>query len=96
MQQRVMIAMAISCEPDLIIADECTTALDVTTQLQILELLRDISKRINTSILLITHNLAVVSHICSRVYVMYKGKTIESADSKDLFLNPNHSYRKIF
>ena len=94
MQQRVMIAMAISCKPELIIADECTTALDVTTQLQILDLLKEISKKINTAILLITHNLAVVSHICSRVYVMFEGKTIETATSKDLFNKPNHSYTK--
>ena len=94
MQQRVMIAMAISCKPDLIIADECTTALDVTTQLQILDLLKKISKKTNTAILLITHNLAVVSYLCSKVYVMHKGKTIESADSKELFNNPKENYTK--
>ena len=94
MQQRVMIAMAISCKPDLIIADECTTALDVTTQLQILDLLKKISKKTNTAILLITHNLAVVSYLCSKVYVMYNGKTIESADSKELFNNPKENYTK--
>ena len=71
-----MIAMAISCKPDLIIADECTTALDVTTQLQILDLLKKFQK--TTAILLITHNLAVVSYLCSKVYVMHNGKTIES------------------
>ncbi len=94
MQQRVMIAMAISCKPDLIIADECTTALDVTTQLQILDLLKEISNKISTAILLITHNLAVVSYLCSRVYVMYKGKTIETAQSKEIFYNPKESYTK--
>ena len=94
MQQRVMIAMAISCKPDLIIADECTTALDVTTQLQILDLLKNISKKTNISILLITHNLAVVSYICSKVYVMFEGKTIENAESKKLFLRPQHEYTK--
>ena len=94
MQQRVMIAMAISCKPDLIIADECTTALDVTTQLQILDLLKNISKKTNISILLITHNLAVVSYICSKVYVMFEGKTIENAESKNLFSNPQHDYTK--
>jgi peptide/nickel transport system ATP-binding protein len=94
MQQRVMIAMAISCKPDLIIADECTTALDVTTQLQILDLLKNISKKTNISILLITHNLAVVSYICSRVYVMFEGKTIESGESKNFFSRPQHEYTK--
>ncbi len=94
MQQRVMIAMAISCKPDLIIADECTTALDVTTQLQILDLLKNISKKTNISILLITHNLAVVSYICSKVYVMFQGKTIENAESKNLFARPKHEYTK--
>ena len=94
MQQRVMIAMAISCKPDLIIADECTTALDVTTQLQILDLLKSISKTKKISIIVITHNLAVVSYICSRVYVMFEGKTIESSISKNLFTNPQHDYTK--
>ena len=94
MQQRVMIAMAISCKPDLIIADECTTALDVTTQLQILDLLKNISKKTNISILLITHNLAVVSYLCSRVYVMFEGKTIESGESKNFFSRPQHEYTK--
>ncbi len=94
MQQRVMIAMAISCKPDLIIADECTTALDVTTQLQILDLLKSISKTKKISIILITHNLAVVSYICSRVYVMFEGKTIENNLSKNLFSKPQHEYTK--
>ena len=94
MQQRVMIAMAISCKPDLIIADECTTALDVTTQLQILNLLKEISSKIKTAILLITHNLAVVAYLCSRVYVMYGGKTIENAESRMLFSNPQKTYTK--
>jgi len=94
MQQRVMIAMAISCKPDLIIADECTTALDVTTQLQILNLLKEISSKIKTAILLITHNLAVVAYLCSRVYVMYGGKTIENAESRKLFSKPQKTYTK--
>ena len=94
MQQRVMIAMAISCKPDLIIADECTTALDVTTQLQILNLLKEISSKIKTAILLITHNLAVVAYLCSRVYVMYGGKTIENAERRKLFSKPQKTYTK--
>ena len=94
MQQRAMIAMAISCNPDLIIADECTTALDVTTQLQILNLLKDISKKINISIIIITHNLAVVAYLCTRTYVMHEGKTIEEAKTNDLFFNPKHDYTK--
>ena len=94
MQQRAMIAMAISCNPDLIIADECTTALDVTTQLQILNLLKDISKKINISIIIITHNLAVVAYLCTRTYVMHEGKTIEEAKTNDLFFDPKHDYTK--
>ena len=83
MRQRVMIAMALECDPRLIIADEPTTALDVTIQAQILELMKDLQKKENTSIIFITHNLGVVAEICDRVSVMYAGKIIESEDQSD-------------
>jgi peptide/nickel transport system ATP-binding protein/oligopeptide transport system ATP-binding protein len=92
MLQRVMIAMALSCKPDLLIADECTTDLDVTTQLQILELLKDSVAASGSSLLLITHNLGVVAHMCARVYVMYGGKIAESAGLFDIFEQPRHPY----
>ena len=92
MCQRVMIAMAMSCEPKLLIADEPTTALDVTIQAQILALMEDIRNRRNTGILLITHDLAVVAETCSRVIVMYAGNIVEEAPVKELFANPQHPY----
>ena len=92
MCQRVMIAMAMSCEPKLLIADEPTTALDVTIQAQILALMEDIRNRRNTGILLITHDLGVVAEICSRVIVMYAGNIVEEAPVKELFANPQHPY----
>jgi oligopeptide/dipeptide ABC transporter ATP-binding protein len=92
MQQRVMIAMGMSCSPDLIIADEPTTALDVTIQAQVLELLRDQTKLNNTSLLLITHNLGVVARYADRVNVMYAGRIVESAPSEELFERPRHPY----
>lgn len=92
MSQRVMIAMAMSCEPQLLIADEPTTALDVTIQAQILELMRKIQKERGTSILLITHDLGVVAEMCSRVIVMYAGKIVEEAPVETLFANPTHPY----
>ena len=92
MCQRVMIAMAMSCEPKLLIADEPTTALDVTIQAQILALMEDIRNRRNTGILLITHDLGVVAETCSRVIVMYAGNIIEEAPVKELFANPQHPY----
>ncbi len=94
MSQRVMIAMALSCEPELMIADEPTTALDVTIQAQILELMREIQQKKNTSILLITHDLGVVAEMCSRVIVMYAGRIVEEAPVKDLFASPIHPYTK--
>lgn len=94
MCQRVMIAMAMSCEPDLLIADEPTTALDVTIQAQILELMEEIRQKKNTSILMITHDLGVVASMCSRVIVMYAGKVVEEARVKDLFEKPMHPYTK--
>ena len=92
MCQRVMIAMAMSCEPKLLIADEPTTALDVTIQAQILALMEQIRDEKNTGILLITHDLGVVAETCSRVIVMYAGNIVEEAPVKELFANPQHPY----
>jgi peptide/nickel transport system ATP-binding protein/oligopeptide transport system ATP-binding protein len=92
MLQRVMIAMALSCKPDLLIADECTTDLDVTTQLQVLELLKESVAASGSSLLLITHNLGVVAHMCARVYVMYGGRVAEVANLFDIFEHPRHPY----
>lgn len=94
MQQRVMIAMAISCGPDLLIADEPTTALDVTIQAQILELLVELQQSMNMAILLITHNFGVVAETCSRVAVMYAGKVVEVGDTKEIFKNAAHPYSR--
>ena len=92
MRQRVMIAMALSCNPKIIIADEPTTALDVTIQAQILELMQDLSKEFGTSLIIITHNLGVVARYAHRVIVMYAGKIIESGDAKEIYHNPKHPY----
>lgn len=92
MRQRVFIAMAIVCNPKMIIADEPTTALDVTVQSQVLDLLKDLQKKLDTSILLITHNLGVVWDMCDSVMVMYAGKTVEYTDTKTLYKNPMHPY----
>ena len=92
MRQRVVIAMAIACEPALLIADEPTTALDVTIQAQILDLLQSLQRRTGLSILLITHDLGVVAQMCDRVLVMYAGQIVESAPVQDLFASPRHPY----
>jgi peptide/nickel transport system ATP-binding protein len=92
MRQRVMIAMALACEPELIIADEPTTALDVTIQAQILELLADLQSRLGLAVLLITHDLGVVAGLCHRVQVMYAGRLVESATAAELFADPGHPY----
>ncbi|MGE5702871.1 MAG: ABC transporter ATP-binding protein [Clostridia bacterium] len=92
MRQRVMIAMAMSCDPKLIIADEPTTALDVTIQAQILDLMRDLKEKTGTSIMLITHDLGVVAEMCDRVIVMYAGQVVEETDVDTLFENPKHPY----
>ena len=94
MRQRVMIAMALSCNPALLIADEPTTALDVTIQAQILDLMKMLKKRLKTSILLITHDLGVIAELCHRVAVMYSGNIVEYATAEDLFKNPRHPYTK--
>jgi oligopeptide/dipeptide ABC transporter ATP-binding protein len=92
MRQRVMIAMALSCNPKIIIADEPTTALDVTTQAQLLELMKEMVVRINTSLIIVTHNLGVVARYAERIYVMYSGRIVESGLSEDIFENPHHPY----
>lgn len=94
MRQRVMIAMALSCNPALLIADEPTTALDVTVQAQILELMLDLQTKINMSILMITHNLGVIAEVADRVIVMYCGKIVESADVHSIFHKPMHPYTR--
>ncbi len=92
MRQRVMIAMGISNEPSLIIADEPTTALDVTVQASIIELLRDLSNEFAASVILITHNLSVVASLCQRVIVMYAGRIVEEGPTRAIFKNPQHPY----
>jgi oligopeptide/dipeptide ABC transporter ATP-binding protein len=94
MQQRVMIAMALASEPKLLVADEPTTALDVTIQAQILDLLRDLKKRLGMAILLITHNLGIVGDMADRVAVMYAGQIVELAPAKELLRKPFHPYTK--
>jgi oligopeptide transport system ATP-binding protein len=92
MRQRVMIAMALLCQPDLLIADEPTTALDVTIQAQILDLLRELKRDSNTAIVMITHALGVVAGLCDRVLVMYGGRIVEDAPVRDIFYDPQHPY----
>jgi oligopeptide/dipeptide ABC transporter ATP-binding protein len=94
MRQRVMIAMALSCDPELLIADEPTTALDVTIQAQIMELLASLQQRFGLAILLITHDLGVVAEFCERVVVMYTGRVVEESPVRDLFSNPAHPYTR--
>ena len=93
-KQRVMIAMALANEPDLLIADEPTTALDVTVQKQVLELLRDLQKKLGMAILLITHDLTIVRRYADRVAVMERGKLVEEADTNTLFASPQHAYTR--
>ncbi|MDO4493635.1 MAG: ABC transporter ATP-binding protein [Clostridia bacterium] len=94
MRQRAMIAMALICEPKLLIADEPTTALDVTIQAQILELMKELQRKNNTSIIFITHNLGVVAEICDRVSVMYAGHIVEQGKVDDIFYDPQHPYTR--
>lgn len=92
MRQRVMIAMALACRPELLIADEPTTALDVTIQAQVLELMRDLQREMGTAIAFITHDLGVINEMCDRVLVLYCGEVMEEANAKDLFADPKHPY----
>jgi oligopeptide/dipeptide ABC transporter ATP-binding protein len=94
MRQRVMIAIALSCEPELMIADEPTTALDVTVQAQILDLMKSLTEEVKTAIIIITHDLGVVAEYAQRVAVMYTGRIVEFADTKSLFKNPLHPYTR--
>jgi oligopeptide transport system ATP-binding protein len=94
MRQRVMIAIALSCDPELLIADEPTTALDVTIQAQILELIKDLKARMGTSVILITHDLGVVAGMTEKIIVMYAGKVFEQAPTRELFATPANPYTK--
>ncbi|MEC8411255.1 MAG: ABC transporter ATP-binding protein [Planctomycetota bacterium] len=94
MRQRIVIAMALACEPEILIADEPTTALDVTIQAQILRLMQDLQNKINTAIILITHDLGVVAQVCDRVIVMYAGQIVEVASVTELFHTPQHPYTR--
>jgi peptide/nickel transport system ATP-binding protein len=92
MRQRVMIAMALSCNPRILIADEPTTALDVTTQAQLLEMMKDMVQRFHASLIIVTHNLGVVARYAKRIYIMYAGRIVESGTTKDIFRSPRHPY----
>ena len=92
MRQRAMIAMALSCEPELLIADEPTTALDVTIQAQVLALMKELNERLGTATILITHNLGCASSICDRIIVMYGGKIMEEGTTEEIFYEPHHPY----
>ncbi|GAB1454716.1 MAG: ABC transporter ATP-binding protein [Spirochaetia bacterium] len=92
MRQRVMIAMALSCEPEILIADEPTTALDVTIQAQILELIKELSARLRTAVILITHSLGVVAGMCDHICVMYAGRIVERGSADNIFADPKHPY----
>jgi ABC-type dipeptide/oligopeptide/nickel transport system ATPase component len=94
MQQRVMIAMALACQPDILVADEPTTALDVTIQAQIMNLLKELKSKLSMSIILITHNFGIVSGFADRVLVMYKGKIVEQGSTASVLYQPQHAYTK--
>ncbi len=94
MRQRIMIAMAMSCNPDILIADEATTALDVTTQAQILEMIREIAKKTDTAVVIVTHNLGIVARFAERIYVCYSGSVMETADTRGIFKEPWHPYTR--
>ena len=94
MRQRVMIAMALACEPDILIADEPTTALDVTIQAQILELMKDLQKKLGMAIILVTHDLGVIASMCDEIIVMYGGRVCERGTADDIFYHPCHEYTK--
>lgn len=94
MRQRVMIAMALACEPDILIADEPTTALDVTIQAQILELMQDLQKKLGMAIIIVTHDLGVIADMCDEIIVMYGGRVCERGAAEDIFYRPHHEYTK--
>jgi peptide/nickel transport system permease protein len=94
MAQRVLIAGAVSCEPDLVIADEPTTALDVTIQAEILDLLRELQRDLGVTILIVTHNFGVVADLCDRVSVMQKGRIVETGPARAIFADPRHPYTR--
>ena len=94
MRQRVMIAMALACEPDILIADEPTTALDVTIQAQILELMQDLQKKLGMAIIMVTHDLGVIAELCDEIIVMYGGRVCERGTADEIFYNPRHEYTK--
>lgn len=94
MRQRVMIAMALACEPDILIADEPTTALDVTIQAQILELIQNLQKKLGMAVILVTHDLGVIAELCDNIIVMYGGRICERGTARELFYNPKHEYTK--
>ena len=94
MRQRVMIAMALVCEPDILIADEPTTALDVTIQAQILELMQDLQKKLGMAIIMVTHDLGVIASMCDEILVMYGGRVCERGTADDIFYRPAHEYTK--
>ncbi|MBQ3537094.1 MAG: ABC transporter ATP-binding protein, partial [Clostridia bacterium] len=94
MRQRVMIAMALACEPDILIADEPTTALDVTIQAQILELIQKLQKELGMAVILVTHDLGVIAQLCDNIIVMYGGRVCERGTAEEIFYNPKHEYTK--
>ena len=94
MRQRVMIAMALACEPDILIADEPTTALDVTIQAQILELIQSLQKKMGMAVILVTHDLGVIADMCDNIVVMYGGRICERGTAREIFYNPKHEYTK--
>ena len=94
MRQRVMIALALACEPDILIADEPTTALDVTIQAQILELMQDLQKKLGMAVILVTHDLGVIADMCDNIIVMYGGRICERGTAREIFYNPKHEYTK--
>ena len=94
MRQRVMIAMSLACEPDILIADEPTTALDVTIQAQILELIQGLQKKLGMAVILVTHDLGVIADMCDNIVVMYGGRICERGTAREIFYNPKHEYTK--
>ena len=94
MKQRVVIAMALACKPDLLLADEPTTALDVTIQAQVLEMIEELKNELNTSMILVTHDLGIVAEVCDHVAVVYAGEVVEMGSKEDIFLKPSHPYTK--